>query len=43
MPSVKKEVVEAPAAGKGGVLYDSFDDTDDDMEVMPSITGSPRK
>ena len=27
----------------GGAMDVSFDDTDDDMDIMPSITGSPRK
>ena len=36
----KKTVSPAP---RDTMFDDSFDDTDDDMEVMPSITGSPRK
>ena len=39
--SDKKKVV--TSAPRDTMFDDSFDDTDDDMEVMPSITGSPRK
>ena len=39
-----RAVVKSPGGGvANGAMDVSFDDTDDDMDILPSMTASPRK